>query len=131
MARSPVWPSEVRCSRYSPEVLDQLPRQGDDDRQHQDRLRQDHGGWREQEAERSERPRARQDIRKTASPATTGGRPIMRVDEHHNRARPGKRASASSAPSGRPIRAASATADRVTRKRQADNGEELPDRRRE
>ena len=50
-----------------------------------------------------------------ASPATTGGRPISALAITTTPARPGNRASASTAPRGRPTRAAMRSAVSVTR----------------
>ncbi|GAA0569879.1 hypothetical protein GCM10009416_05500 [Craurococcus roseus] len=49
------------------------------------------------------------------NPATTGGNPIKAFNATTTPRRPGKRATANSAPSGSPTKAASATAVRLTR----------------
>ena len=56
----------------------------------------------------------RDNARKTASPTTTGGRPIMALSATMAASRPGKRVSAMNAPSGTPMRVASSTALMLT-----------------
>jgi hypothetical protein len=56
----------------------------------------------------------RDSSRNTNSPTTTGGSPISALRTTIDPPRPRKRASASHAPSGSPISAASSTADRLT-----------------
>src|SRR6267154_1345795 len=59
---------------------------------------------------------ARESKRYTSSPTTTGGRPMSAFSNTITVCRPRKRPTAIAAPSGRPSRAAMATADRLTRK---------------
>ena len=56
----------------------------------------------------------RDSVRKTASPTTTGGRPISALSTTMTASRPRKRVSAISAPNGTPISAANSTALRLT-----------------
>ena len=56
----------------------------------------------------------RDNVRKTARPTTTGGRPIIALSATMTPSRPGNRVSAMTAPSGTPMRAASSTALMLT-----------------
>ena len=67
--------------------------------EHQDRLRDDHRRRGEQDAERAERPGARQQ-QVDARPTTTGGSPSSALTHDDERLLPGNRATASAAPNG-------------------------------